>query len=60
MLQLTDKDCSFISAFWLITLMWNEFFLDAATDLKEREIFQIEAVSALLKLVCNLKHLSCN
>jgi len=37
--------------------MWKEFFLDAATDLTEREIFQNEPVSALLKLVRNLKHL---
>jgi len=40
--------------------MWNDFFLDAATNLKEREIFLTEPVSTLLKLVSNLKHLSCN
>jgi len=40
--------------------MWNYFFLDAATNLKEREIFLIEPVSALLKLMRNLKHLSCS
>jgi len=39
--------------------MWNDCFLDAATNLKEREIFLVEPVSSLLKLVCNLKHLSC-
>jgi len=42
------------------TLMCNDFFFDAATNLKEREISPIEPVSTLLKLVCNLKHLSCN
>jgi len=51
---------SFTSALWLIMLMWNDFFLDAATNLKEKEIFVIEPVSTPLKLVCNLKHLSCN
>ena len=39
-------------------LIWNDFFLDAATNQKEREIFLAEPVSSL-KLVCNLKHLSC-
>jgi len=37
----------------------ERFFLDAATNPKEREIFLTESVSSL-KLVCNLKHLSCN
>jgi len=37
--------------------MWNDFFLDAATNQKERETFLVEPVSSL-KLVCNLKHLS--
>jgi len=35
-----------------------DFFLDAATNLKEREIFLVEPVFSP-KLVCNLKHLSC-
>jgi len=39
-------------------LIRNDFFLDEATNLKEREIFLGEPVSSL-KLVCNLKHLSC-
>ena len=38
--------------------MWNDFFLDAAKNLKERETFLVEPVSSL-KLVCNSKHLSC-
>jgi len=38
----------------------ERFILDAATNRKEREIFLIEPVSILLKLVCCLKHLSCN
>jgi len=38
----------------------ERFFLDAATNLKEREIFLIEPVSTLIKLACNLNHLSCN
>jgi len=42
---------------WFITLMWNDFFLDAATNLKEREISLIEPVSTLLKLLCISKHL---
>ena len=37
--------------------MWNDFFLDAATNQKERETFLVEPVSSR-KLVCNLKHLS--
>jgi len=37
-------------------LMWNDFFLDAATNQQE-ETFLVEPVSSL-KLVCNLKHLS--
>jgi len=48
---------AFHTALWLFTLMWNDFFFDAATNLKEREIFLVEPVSSL-KLVCNLKHLS--
>jgi len=36
---------SFTAALWLITLMWNDFFLVAATNLKEREIFLNEPVS---------------
>jgi len=40
--------------------MWNDFFLDAATNPKEREIFLTEPISTPLKLVCNLKYLSCN
>jgi len=40
--------------------MWNNIFLDTAANLKEREIFLIEPVFILLKLVCNLKHLSCD
>jgi len=39
-------------------LMWNDFFLDAATNQKEAESFLVEPVSSL-KLVSNLKHLSC-
>jgi len=42
------------------TLMWNDFSLGAATNLKEREIFLNEPVSTLLKLVYYFKHLSCN
>jgi len=30
------KIASFTSTIWLFTLMWNDFFLDAATNLKER------------------------
>jgi len=41
-----------------MALLWNEFFLDAATNQKERETFLVEPVSSL-KLVCNLKHLLC-
>jgi len=40
--------------------MWTDLFLDAATNLKEIEIFLIEPVSSLLKLVCNVKYLSYN
>jgi len=39
--------------------MRDDFFLDATTNLKQREIFLVEPVSRLLKLVCTLKHLSC-
>jgi len=35
----------------------ERFFLDAATNQKERETFLVEPVSSL-KLVCNSKHLS--
>jgi len=38
--------------------MWNDFFLDSATNLKDREIFLVKPVFSLT-LVCNLKHLSC-
>jgi len=47
----TDKDCT-------VLLQRYDFFLDAATNLKERDTFLVEPVSSL-KLVCNLKHLSC-
>jgi len=54
MLQRTDKRLhSFTSALWLITLMWNDIFFDTATNLTEKDIFLIETVSTLLKLVCN-------
>jgi len=36
----------------------ERFFRDAATNKKEREIFLVEPVSSL-KLVCNLKNISC-
>jgi len=39
--------------------MWTDSFLDAATNLKGREMFLVQPVASLLKLVCNLKHLSC-
>jgi len=39
-------------------LIWNDFLFDAATNQKEIETFLVELVSNL-KLVCNLKHLSC-
>jgi len=51
MLQETGKDCSFTLALWLFMIMWNDFFLDAATNLKERENFQVKPVSSL-KLMC--------
>jgi len=54
----TYKDCSFNSTLWLFMLIWNDFCLYAATNQKQREIFLAEPVSSL-KLVCNLKHLSC-
>jgi len=38
--------------------MWNDFFLDAATNQKERDAFPVEPVSSL-KLVCNSKYLLC-
>jgi len=50
----------YLSVIWHFTLMCNDYFLDAATNLKEREVFLIEPVSTLLNLMCNLKHLSCN
>jgi len=40
-------------------LIWNDFILDANTNQKERKTFLIEPVSSSLKLVCNLKYLSC-
>ena len=49
---------SFTSTLWLFILIWNDFVLDAATNQKERETFLVESVSSL-KLVGNLKHLSC-
>jgi len=39
-------------------LMCKDFFRDSATNQKERETFMVELVSSL-KLMCNLKHLSC-
>jgi len=36
----------------------ERFFLDAPTNQEERETFLAEPVSGLVKLVCNLKHLS--
>jgi len=63
MLQRTDKDCTVLLMSYgslVNALMWNDFFLDAATNLKEREFFLIEPMSTLLKLVCSLNHLSCN
>jgi len=39
-------------------LIWNNFFLDAATNQKGRETFLVVPVSSL-KLVCDLKYLSC-
>jgi len=39
-------------------LIWNDFFLGAATNRKEREATLVEPVSSL-KMVCNLKRLSC-
>jgi len=40
--------------------MCNDFFLDAVTNLEERDLSSIvEPVFGLLKLVCNLKPLSC-
>jgi len=36
----------------------NDFYLGAATNQKEREIFLVEPISSI-KLVCNLKHLTC-
>ena len=39
-------------------LSWNVFFVDAATNRKEKESFLVEPVSST-KLVCNLKHLPC-
>jgi len=39
-------------------LIWNDFFLDAATNQKEKKKFLAEPVSSL-KLVWNLKNFSC-
>jgi len=36
--------------------MWYDIFLDAAT--KKENVFLVQPVSSLLKLLCNLKHLS--
>jgi len=47
---------SFTSTLWLFMLIWNDFFLDAATTRKEREAFLVEPVSSL-KVACNSKHL---
>jgi len=55
--ELIIKDCSFTSSLWLFMLIWNDFFLDAATNHKG-ETFLVEPVSSL-KPVCNLKHFSC-
>jgi len=38
--------------------MWNDFFVDAATNQKGIETFLVEPVSST-KLMCNLKYLSC-
>jgi len=55
----TDKDCTvLLQRYGSFKLKWNDFFLDAATNQKERETFVVEPVSSL-KLVCNLKHLLC-
>jgi len=54
----TDKDCTVLLQLYG-SLWWrNDFFLDAATNQKERETSLAEPVFSL-KLVCNLKHLSC-
>jgi len=37
----------------------ERFFLDAATNLKERDIALVGSFSSQLKLVCNFKHLTC-
>jgi len=51
-----------IAQFYFTTLAlyanMGRFLLDAATNQKERETFLVEPVSSL-KLVCNLKYLSC-
>jgi len=39
-------------------LIWSVIFPDAATNQKERETFLVEPVCCI-KLVCNLKHVSC-
>jgi len=53
-----------IAQFYLSVMAHNanveRFFLHEATNLTEREICLIEPVFTLSKLVCNLKHLSCN
>jgi len=56
----TDEDCTVLLQRYgclCYTVIWNDFFLDAATNQKERETFLAEPVSNL-KLVCNLKYLS--
>jgi len=61
MLPRTDKDCIVLFQRYVSLHYGERFFLDGATatNLKEREIYLVEPVSSLLKLVCNLKHLSC-
>jgi len=56
MLQELMKIAQFYFNVWLFLLIWNDFFLDAATNQKG-ETFLAEPVSSL-KLVYNLKHLS--
>jgi len=53
------KNAQFYFSVMALYPTWNDFFFDAATKLKEREIYLVKPVSSLLKLVCNLKHLSC-
>jgi len=53
-----DKDCTVLLQRYGSVLIWNNFFLDAATNQKERKTFLVEPVSSV-KVVVNLKHLSC-